>query len=99
MINTRMSQSLPLAAAALIALVATIPTRAASDTDSEKSAATSTGNGASTKASLHISPQAMTGPKPPKIAPPTPEEIDSAIHRGIKFLLADQRPDGSWGSP
>jgi hypothetical protein len=99
MINTRMSQSLPLTAAALIALVATIPTRAATDSDSEKPTATSTGNGASAKVSIHISPQATTGPKPSKITPPTAEEIDSAIHRGIKFLLADQRPDGSWGSP
>jgi hypothetical protein len=30
---------------------------------------------------------------------PTPEKIQGAIKRGVKFLLADQRPDGSWGSP
>ena len=47
----------------------------------------------------HISPQATEGPKPAPITPPKPEEIASAIHRGVKFLLADQRPDGSWGSP
>ena len=48
---------------------------------------------------LHLSKLATTGPKPAPITPPKPEEIDAAIHRGIKFLLADQRPDGSWGSP
>ena len=47
----------------------------------------------------HISPLATEGPKPEPITPPKPEEITSAINRGIKFLLADQRPDGSWGSP
>src|SRR4051812_12458693 len=47
----------------------------------------------------HLSPLATQGPKPEPITPPKPEEIKSAINRGIKFLLADQRPDGSWGSP
>src|SRR6185295_10719803 len=47
----------------------------------------------------NISPLATQGPKPEPITPPKPEEIKSAINRGIKFLLADQRPDGSWGSP
>src|SRR5258708_295610 len=47
----------------------------------------------------HLSPLATQGPKPAPITPPKPEEIKSAINRGIKFLLADQRPDGSWGSP
>jgi hypothetical protein len=27
-----------------------------------------------------------------------PEKLQGAIERGVKFLLADQRPDGSWGS-
>src|SRR4051812_17506903 len=47
----------------------------------------------------HLSPLATQGPKPAPITPPKPEEITSSIDRGIKFLLADQRADGSWGSP
>src|SRR5438046_2500833 len=47
----------------------------------------------------HLSPLATEGPKPAPITPPKPAEITSSIDRGIKFLLADQRPDGSWGSP
>lgn len=35
----------------------------------------------------------------PAVEPaPTTEEIDAAITRGVDFLLADQNPDGSWGS-
>jgi hypothetical protein len=48
---------------------------------------------------LHLSKLATTGPKPAPITPPAPEAITSAIARGIDFLLDDQRPDGSWGSP
>lgn len=43
-------------------------------------------------------PLAEIGPKPKSVEPVKPEEIDQAIARGIQFLLADQRPDGSWGS-
>lgn len=46
-----------------------------------------------------LSPLATTGPKPAPITPPTPAAIEAAIGRGVEFLLADQRPDGSWGSP
>ncbi len=37
--------------------------------------------------------------KPIPITPPKPAAVTEAIERGVKFLLADQRPDGSWGSP
>ncbi len=46
-----------------------------------------------------VSPLATTGPKPEPITPPARAEIDAAIRRGVRFLLADQRPDGAWGSP
>lgn len=44
------------------------------------------------------SPLATTGPVPEPIVPPTPQEIQDSINRGVDFLLADQRPDGCWGS-
>lgn len=48
---------------------------------------------------LHLSKLATTGPKPASITPPDAKQITAAIRRGIQFLLDDQRPDGSWGSP
>jgi hypothetical protein len=47
---------------------------------------------------VQLSPLATEGPKPASITPPKPEEVTAAIERGVKYLLADQRPDGSWGS-
>lgn len=38
-------------------------------------------------------------PTPPEIDAPAETEIRDAIVRGIKFMLADQNPNGSWGSP
>lgn len=35
----------------------------------------------------------------PPIEAPTAEEISASIGRGCDFLLSDQNPDGSWGSP
>jgi hypothetical protein len=35
---------------------------------------------------------------PPFVAP-RPAEVEAAMLRGIDFLLTDQNPDGSWGSP
>ena len=48
---------------------------------------------------LRLSPLATSGPLPTSIVPPSYEEIQTAIERGVDFLLQDQRPDGGWGSP
>lgn len=45
-----------------------------------------------------LSPLATTGPVPKPIEPPPAEAIDAAIARGVRFLLDDQNPNGSWGS-
>ncbi len=37
-------------------------------------------------------------PDLPAIEAPSGTEIDAAIRRGIDFLIADQNPNGSWGS-
>jgi hypothetical protein len=42
---------------------------------------------------------AETGPRPKAVPQPSPEAIDSAIRRGVDFLVADQNKNGSWGSP
>lgn len=38
------------------------------------------------------------GPQPPPIDPPTAEQLEEAIARGVAFLLEIQNSDGSWGS-
>ena len=37
-------------------------------------------------------------PRPAPITPPSTEEIDAAIRRGVDFLVGRQNPNGSWGS-
>lgn len=37
-------------------------------------------------------------PKKAPIPPPTAEELEATIHRGVEFLLKDQNTNGSWGS-
>jgi hypothetical protein len=78
-------------------VVTTVP---ASSSYGATDADTTTAASVATSASdvIKISPLATKGPKPAPITPPTAEEIAGSIQRGIKFLLADQRPDGSWGS-
>jgi hypothetical protein len=45
-----------------------------------------------------VSKPLYAGPNPKDVESPTDETINGAIRRGIDFLLADQNPDGSWGS-
>jgi hypothetical protein len=37
-------------------------------------------------------------PRPKPVPQPSPGELQASIDRGVAFLLADQNPDGSWGS-
>jgi hypothetical protein len=37
-------------------------------------------------------------PQPQPVATPSVADFDTAIGKGIEFLLADQNPNGSWGS-
>ena len=40
----------------------------------------------------------ITGPRPGPVEPPSREALEGAIGCGIKFLVENQNPDGSWGS-
>ncbi len=44
------------------------------------------------------SPLAETGPRPQPVSAPPAAEIDSAVNRGIEFLLKTQNKNGAWGS-
>src|SRR3954447_5808088 len=91
----RSLKSFALAVAFVTVMNAPSHARAADSASTNKTAA----KDASPKKSPHVSPLATEGPKPAPITPPRPEEITTAINRGVKFLLADQRKDGSWGGP
>ncbi len=45
-----------------------------------------------------LHPLATVGPKPKPVTPPTFEELEASITRGVNFLVADQNQNGSWGS-
>jgi len=44
-------------------------------------------------------PLAIAGPKPEPVTPPTAEELQSSIERGVDFLIGSQRSSGAWGGP
>jgi hypothetical protein len=44
-------------------------------------------------------PLSIQGPKPAPVTPPTNEELDSSIERGVDFLVESQRNSGAWGGP
>jgi hypothetical protein len=87
-----LARLVPLSAVALSVVLAACGL-AATDTPVADDAA------AVSKTAVHLSKLATTGPKPEPITPPKQEDITASIHRGVQFLLDDQRPDGSWGSP
>lgn len=45
-----------------------------------------------------ISPLATEGPRPESIDPPSTEQVQKSIERGIDFLLQSQMEVGAWGS-
>jgi hypothetical protein len=42
---------------------------------------------------------AETGPRPAPVAPPGEQAIDSAVRRGVAYLVGSQNKNGSWGRP
>jgi hypothetical protein len=103
----QMSNRRPLGVAAFALAVALCPFIAAwadgvqeAEEKSAKEAATSASGDdkSAEKSEIKLSPLATTGPKPEPITPPEPQKIVATMDRGVAFLLADQREDGSWGS-
>jgi hypothetical protein len=58
-----------------------------------------TGDQAAQKAKEPKPALAETGPRPPPVPAPDPAAIDSAMRKGVDFLVGDQNKNGSWGSP
>jgi len=48
---------------------------------------------------LDPSPRVLRFPKAPAVKPPLPETVERSVQRGLRFLLENQNPNGSWGSP
>src|SRR5688500_6758172 len=44
-------------------------------------------------------PLAIQGPKAGAVDPPSDEELEKSIHRGVDFLIVAQRESGAWGGP
>jgi hypothetical protein len=42
---------------------------------------------------------AETAPRPKPVPQPDPAAVESALRRGVDFLVGNQNKDGSWGSP
>src|SRR5205085_8033999 len=45
------------------------------------------------------SPKADAPARPPQPAPVPAADLETAIHRGVAFLVTNQNADGSWGTP
>lgn len=83
---------LPTRLAFAFALISFLQTVAVGEDEDKKAAENSE------RLKTEVSRLATEGPKPKAITPPTPAEVQESIERGVDFLLADQRPDGRWGS-
>ncbi|MEN1678915.1 MAG: hypothetical protein AAGJ46_04940 [Planctomycetota bacterium] len=84
--------TLPTRLAIAFALSTSLATATLAEDDDQKAAENAE------RLKTEISKLATEGPKPKEITPPTPAELQESINRGVDFLLADQRPDGRWGS-
>jgi hypothetical protein len=57
------------------------------------------GPGEAAPAKGKASSLAETAPRPKPVTTPEPAAIESALRRGVDFLVGNQNKDGSWGSP